>query len=327
MAFRDRAGRAGATTRQSVFLAGVMVIAAVSLATWIGGLHHVDTDEAAHGWLWDAAIGNVHFDMRIETVVELQRDPRIAASTRYVTGQAVLDGKSTAVSSFDPAGMPPPQLLCGRLPARTGEVALGRTLARRRHLGLGDSVSLSVAGLDYDPNGTADATLELRVVGIVLLPPLGENDLGDDALVTQSTITRVGGSAPLRLSLVRFDPAQRPMLRSVATTPKSASRTSFHPRSPTSGTYPRFRSSARSSHGSSLPRSSWLPHRGPRGRMRTISPCSTRSACRPETGKPSFAGSWPGRCSSCWPRPFRSECSSYIAGGSTRRRPSASSDA
>ena len=107
MAFRDRAGRIGATTRQSVFLAGVMVIAAVSLATWIGGLHHVDTDEAAHGWLWDAAIGNVHFDMRNETVVELQRDPRIAASTRYVTGQAVLDGKSTAVSSFDPAGTPP----------------------------------------------------------------------------------------------------------------------------------------------------------------------------------------------------------------------------
>ena len=32
------------------------------------------------------------------------------------------------------------------------------------------------------------------------------------------------------------------MLRSVATTPKSASRTSFHPRSPTSGTYARFRS-------------------------------------------------------------------------------------
>ena len=102
--------------------------------------------------------------MRDETVVALQRDPRIAASTRYVTGQALLDGKSTAVSSFDPAGTAPfPQLLRGRLPARTGEVALGRTLARRRHLGLGDSVSLSVAGLDYDPNGTADATLELRV--------------------------------------------------------------------------------------------------------------------------------------------------------------------
>jgi hypothetical protein len=77
-------------------------------------------------------------------------------------------------------------------------------LARRR-LGrdVGDSISFSVSGTEFDI-GEETTDLDVTIVGVALVPILGEADLAEGAVVQLDVITAAGGNADPNLVLTRL---------------------------------------------------------------------------------------------------------------------------
>jgi hypothetical protein len=196
--------RRRSSTRPAIVGGALALAIVVALGVFLAGTDHLYADPGAHGWPWDAVIGNVNFSMSKARERAIMADRRVAAATAARYGQATVGGVSTEVLAFDPAGTSPPEMLSGRLPTHADEIAPGAKLLRQLHAHVGSQVKLSVADSEYAPPSGPTPDRELTVVGIALPPVLGESDFGEVAVVPLSAVQAAGGVTAPQLVLTRF---------------------------------------------------------------------------------------------------------------------------
>jgi hypothetical protein len=201
-AFGDDAGR---TTARPAVAAGAIALAiCVALSLFLASADHLEANGAAHGWPWDAVIGNTNFVMTKARESAIVHDRRVTDATRARYGQATVGGRSTEVLAYDPGGDAPPELLRGRLPTHADEIAPGTKLAHELHVGIGDRVKLSLAESEFSSDSSRPVDRELTVVGISVPPVMGESEFGEVAVVPLSAIRAAGGITDPQLVLARL---------------------------------------------------------------------------------------------------------------------------
>jgi hypothetical protein len=208
VAFARARGARSVPSRQTIAGGALMLALVTGLAVFVGGVDRLYSVPAAHGWAWDAVVGNVNFPLDPSTAHDLARDPQVAGHTRANYGQATVNGSSTEFLAFDPDGTAPPEVLSGRLPRSAGEIALGANLMDRLDAHVGSSVTFSVADGEFDAGGKTTPQ-KMTVVGETITPVFGESDIGDVGVVTLGGIAAAGGNAGPTFETVRLQPGHR----------------------------------------------------------------------------------------------------------------------
>ncbi len=124
------ASRRRATTAIGGVVAAAALAAVVAVAMMTVGGDRLYSQPDRRGWEWDVAIGNTNFFMDSSRLDELAQDPTFSRQTAVGYGQVNIDGFPCEVLAIDPTGSAPPQVISGRLPSSTAEVALGSGLMR-----------------------------------------------------------------------------------------------------------------------------------------------------------------------------------------------------
>jgi hypothetical protein len=197
-------GARRSSTRPAIAGGAIALALVIALGMFLAGTDHLDTDGAAHGWPWDAVIGNTNFPMPKARESAIVRDARVAAATRARYGQATVGGRSAEVLAYDPAGHSPPVLLNGRLPTQADEIAPAAELLHDLHKHVGDRLKLSVADTEFASESSQPVDRELTVVGVSIPPVMGESEFGNVAVVPLSAIRAAGGTTAPQLVLVRL---------------------------------------------------------------------------------------------------------------------------
>jgi putative ABC transport system permease protein len=180
--------------------AGALAVV-TAVAVYVAGVDHLYSVPEAHGWRWDAAIGNTNFPLADATTTSLAADGRVRGQTRATYGDAFVNRQPTEFLVFDARGSAPPEILAGRLPQTSSEVALGSAVLTDLGVRVGDVVRFSVAGTEL-AGGERAPTRRMRVVGETLLPVFGEADIGDAGLVTYGGLAAAGGDVSPNYVLV-----------------------------------------------------------------------------------------------------------------------------
>lgn len=188
-------------SRQAIAGGAALLAIVVTLAIYVAGVDRLYSVRAAHGWRWDAAIGNVNFPLAKDTSKRLAADADVRSVTPVTYGQAELDGESTEVLAFDPAGDRPPDVIAGRLPRSAQEIALGAGMLDRLDVRIGSTVRLSLEDSEFELTRAA-RTRRLEVVGQTLSPVFGESDAASIGVVTLDAIEAAGGDANPKIVLV-----------------------------------------------------------------------------------------------------------------------------
>jgi hypothetical protein len=201
-AFGDESGRSA--TRPAVAGGAIALAIVVALGVFLAGTDHLYSSAEAHGWPWDAVIGNTNFTMSKARESAIVHDPRVTEATRARYGQATVGGRSTEVLAYDPAGGEPPEMLSGRLPTHADEIALGAKLLHDLHLHVGDKVKLSLADSEFASDSARPTDRKLTVVGEAIPPVMGESEFGEVAVVPLSAIRAAHGIAAPQLVLLKL---------------------------------------------------------------------------------------------------------------------------
>ncbi len=195
-----------APARAAIAGGAALLAVLIGVGVYVSGIDHLYNDPTAHGWGWDLAVGNSNFPLNKHTATRLAADRRIAAATTSSYGSAAVNGRNTDFVVFDPRGTAPPQVVSGRLPTRTGEVALGAETIRKLGVHIGSTVQLDLSGGDspFD-HGDATGPTQVTVVGAALAPVFGDVDVGEVGLAPYATIAAAGGATDPQLVLARLD--------------------------------------------------------------------------------------------------------------------------
>ncbi|HVJ97730.1 MAG TPA: hypothetical protein VNC41_12950, partial [Acidimicrobiia bacterium] len=204
-AFGRSAQTGAATTRTAVAGGAIALSVVVAAGMFVSGVDDLYTRPTAHGWSWDLSIGNVNFAMPEPIVQKLKADPRVRDQTFIRYGQATVGGHSEEVFAFDRDGNAAPEMLSGRLPSTASEIALGPRLRKRLGVEVGDTVSFTVAGGEFDEGQSDIPTKQLTVVGEALTPLFGESELASTALITFDALKESNVSTDPQLALVRLN--------------------------------------------------------------------------------------------------------------------------
>ncbi|HTL84607.1 MAG TPA: FtsX-like permease family protein, partial [Acidimicrobiia bacterium] len=198
---RGRVGRS-VPTRAAIIAATTALVVVTSAVVFRGSVDNLYASPSAHGWPWDVLIGNVNFKMKPDRRAKLAHDPRIVARTFAREGAARVEGREIDAIAYDAKGTAPPQMLSGRLPTTANEIALGDRLLSALHKHVGDTVKFSIADDELDSGHAKD--VNLKVVGVGVLPTFGEADFGQSALLSREALKAAGGDAnDMRLAFVR----------------------------------------------------------------------------------------------------------------------------
>jgi ABC-type antimicrobial peptide transport system permease subunit len=216
MALQPGHGRTAVPVRSAFFGAVFGVLGVTAVLVFASSLNHLVTTPRLYGWTWDFTTadttantpcgGNTFGLLR-------QRGVAAVAEVCYDDNMQV-DGRNVAGYAFRPLrGTIDPEVVAGRAPIGSHEVALGSTTLHALGKNIGDTVQAA----------TATATLNYRIVGRVVFPTLAQaKPLADAATFTAQ------GFAPLfdpnsysRYFVGRFAPgADRAAVeRSIAATP------------------------------------------------------------------------------------------------------------
>jgi len=198
-----RTGR-GVPSRSAIAGGATLLAVLVAVGVYVGGADRLYTSRSAHGWVWDAAIGNTNFPLDPATAAKLAADPRITAQTGAADGQAKVNGSAAEFVAFDPSGTVSPAVVSGRVPRTDHEIALGAGTARRLGVHVGDSVTFSVKDGEYDTTGEPTTPQQMTVVGTALAPVFGDRELDQVGLVTFGGIAAAGGGAQPQLVLAKL---------------------------------------------------------------------------------------------------------------------------
>jgi hypothetical protein len=191
---------------RAAILGGAVAFAVVTaLSIYVAGTDRLYAAPAAHGWPWDAVVGNTNFELSGATVRNAERDPQLRHVTAARAGSVRVNGQSTDVLAFDPRGDAPPEILAGRLPETASEIALGTGTMDKLGIDIGDTVTMSVGHGEFEKDGSDPVPVKLRVVGKTLVASIGGDfDFGFVGVVTLGAIKAAGGNARPQIVLANL---------------------------------------------------------------------------------------------------------------------------
>ena len=169
----------------------VMTMGAVGVVgAWTFGssLHRLVNDPSAYGWNWDvAALGLDHRDDPCPDRSVVEDVPGVGAVSLACYGDFSVAGSPGLLWGFSAIrGDIGPEIVAGRAPRGTREIALGRDLLDVAGAELGDSVQVR----------TATGSYRYRVVGQVVLPAVDDPlALAGSGVVSPAGLARAGGAA------------------------------------------------------------------------------------------------------------------------------------
>lgn len=188
--------------RAAVVGAVAVVAVLVAALTFGASLGELVDQPTRWGDNFDFGIGQGGGELPLDVRAKLARDPDVAAVTLFGT---VLT--SVGTEGFDVTGMlavlgsTAPHVLEGRIAERPDEIAVGRVVARRFGVEVGDD--LVVVG----PTGPR----RLRVTGLAVLPAVeGADGVGEGGLVTFDGLRRLDPSAVATAAGIRVRPGAAP---------------------------------------------------------------------------------------------------------------------
>jgi ABC-type lipoprotein release transport system permease subunit len=198
-------GSTSVPVRSSIAIAAIAVAAVVGALAFTGSLDGLLDQPARYGVLWDAEVVSV--GSSTEGVAAASdaalTDPDVDAVGEGYVGVplAIGDLRVSGIALDNRRG---PSLMAtvleGRLPLRAGEVILGTQTMRELHVGIGDSVSIQVAGTPAAPSD--------KIVGRASFPTLADGlglgrGVGFTIAGLQSTLP-TGFAPPTDTVLMRF---------------------------------------------------------------------------------------------------------------------------
>ena len=188
-------GRRVVPAWQSVVAGVVAVTALLAVAEYAVSIDHLRADRAAHGFVWDLALGNPNFQLSDAAQQKLVADPSIGSLSGARVGGAVIDGRTAFVVALAAGGRSAVTVVAGRAPRTPGEIGLGARQMKQFGVGIGDTVRFSLATTDLAQEDVPTHDLDLTVVGKVLVPGFGQAvDLAEVATVTMDALVAAGAS-------------------------------------------------------------------------------------------------------------------------------------
>jgi hypothetical protein len=163
LALEPGRGRTAVPIRSAIAGAAAAVCVFVAVGVFGASLTQLVGTPAAYGWTWDVSVGN------FARPAEVRRATRVLDATAGVDGYAgvvtevlLMDGKPVPFMAIQPGkGTVPLQVLEGREPVRSDEVAVGTATLRQLGKQLGDTVTVAFA--------PGQPPQRLRVVGRMVL--------------------------------------------------------------------------------------------------------------------------------------------------------------
>jgi putative ABC transport system permease protein len=176
----------------TIFSIGLSVMLVIVLVGVLAGVRRQAGDYLAHapGSIIVAATGSDNFlvvavPLLPETAAAVRADPGVASVVPLLSQMVVMQlhdrREATFLIGYDPTiGGGPRQITSGAAPARDNEIVLGRVLAERHHVSVGDTIlvlgrSLTISGLanDASPLMTSFAfTWKSTLEGLLFTPGL-----------------------------------------------------------------------------------------------------------------------------------------------------------
>ena len=163
---RGRDGR-GFAPRQAIAAGAAAVAVVAAIALLLGSVDRLYATPAEHGWPWDIAIGNPNFSAHGHRCAHGSRTILASSAATVVRVRAGADRRRVR-ATYSPSpigGHAPPTIVSGRLPVSRTEIAVGARQLRALHKHIGDTVTMSVAGGDFETRCASPKTQRLTIVG------------------------------------------------------------------------------------------------------------------------------------------------------------------
>ena len=185
-------------TRRGVPPLAIAAGLAVSLSALLGALVvgtslvRLTTDPDRRGQNYDQLFGNPFLPATRDIVTPILGVADFVSITAATTGSLTIQGEDVAVFAYESVrGDLAPTTTSGRLPVADDEIQLGRRVARRLDVAVGDTVTVD------RPDGSST---DLRVVGFSVSP----DDAGDGAVMAYGGYAKLVPDATQNLVLVRY---------------------------------------------------------------------------------------------------------------------------
>lgn len=186
----DRRSGTASAARAAIVGTATSVVAVVAIMTFGSSLESLVSTPALYGQDYDLSAWDGYNAIDDDEITDaLLADAGVERVSRTALSGGTVDGRETELMGLDDLTIGP-RRTAGRDPAATDEVMLGRRLARRLHLRLGDDVAVTVGG----------QTERYEVVGTGVVPANG----GDGAVFSLDGLRRVAPEAPVGSQLVRL---------------------------------------------------------------------------------------------------------------------------
>ncbi len=196
-----RSRRSGPTDALVAGLAAVAAVTIAALTVWSSLDRMLDTP-SNWGDSYDASYGEGGESVDPQVLDVLRADPAVRAVTLYGATTVAIGSDALGVVAFSPVeGSEVPEVLLGRLPQGSDELALGTRAAKRFGVTVGDRLSVSA------PSGA----VELAVVGLAVFPGFDESDsLGNAALVNEAGLLHLDPTDALSGAAIYWADGARP---------------------------------------------------------------------------------------------------------------------
>ncbi|MFI5047422.1 MAG: FtsX-like permease family protein [Acidimicrobiia bacterium] len=189
MALEPGRGKTAVPVRSAYLGAVFGVLGVTAVLVFASSLDHLVATPRLFGSTWDFQARDTNFNPTPtdngcdRNAFGLAREPGVGAVAAVCTNDVQLDGDPVTGWGFTPVrGSIGPEVVAGRAPRASGEVALGSVTLEALGKRIGDTVQ------GHGPNGTT----HYRIVGQVVFPKLGDPQaLADGAAFTGAGLSRV----------------------------------------------------------------------------------------------------------------------------------------
>ncbi len=212
MAFERGRGSTAVPALGAIAASGLAIGALATAFTFSANLERLVDTPALYGWTWDAQLGTSFNGLDLEEVRPVLDEAHVTAYSGANVGRLQLASPDRpdevenvpAIGIDQLEGEVYPRLIDGRAATAADEIVLGRRVADRFGVGVGDEVLVGHVG--------REGTDLRRVVGLAVLPGLGAGifsttDLGEGAVVPAADLADETAGELYTSYLIDLDPS------------------------------------------------------------------------------------------------------------------------